>query len=75
MLRTRTLAFVSIITGILSMSCLLLVMASLQNMYYGIEPSLPTKWTTVKTGLPILLFFHFISLAGAISRLRKLSKK
>ncbi len=74
MLRTRTMAFFSIITGTLSMLCLLLVMTALQDIYYGIEPSLTREWTTVKIGLPILLLFHFVSLAGTINMLRKRGK-
>jgi hypothetical protein len=74
MLRTRTLAVISLITGALSMLCLLLVMAALQDIYYGIEHSLTAEWTTVKIGLPLLLFFHFISLAGTINMLRKRGK-
>lgn len=64
MLRTRTLAFISIFTGILSIICLLIVMAALQDIYYGKEPSLIEEWQIVRIGLPVFLVFHILSLVG-----------
>lgn len=75
MLKTRTLAFISVTTGILSIICLLLVMKALQEIYYGTEPSLTAEWNMVRVGLPVFLFFHVLSLAGILNLLRTWRKR
>lgn len=71
MLKTRTLAFISVTTGIISILCLLLVMKALQDIYYGQDPSLVLEWNIVRVGLPFFIVFHILSLAGTINMLRK----
>jgi len=74
MKKIRTTAFVSVVIGVISSACLILVMLALKDIYHGRESSLVTEWNMVRIGFVVFWIFHVLMLLCSVSVLKLKSK-
>ncbi len=70
MKKIRMTAFVSMIIGVISLACLILVMLALTDIYHGRESSLVTEWNMVRIGFAVFWIFHVLALLCSVSVLQ-----
>lgn len=70
MQKTQSMAFFSMITGILAILCLCLIAIALRDILLAMEPSISTGWHIVKIGVPAFIVLQILSIGGLFRMLK-----
>lgn len=70
MQNSQSLAFFTVVTGILAVVCLCLIASALHDILRAMEPSLSSEWNVIKMGVPAFIVLQLAFLIGIFKLLQ-----